>query len=330
MMIRRRGSIPLLALLALLPSTAARADEGGVSFWLPGIYSSLAAVPPSPGFSMPSTFYSYSGDAGGNRNFDIGGLVASNIRADFRGILLAPQWVPETPVANGRLALGMMGILAYSDVTADVSFERLPVNIQRSDDVFGFGDLYPQASLSWNSGVNNYKLYATGDIPVGDYAPNRLADIGIGHGAIDGGGAYTYLNPETGHELSATLGFTYNFENTDTNYQNGVDMHLDWGMSQFLSKTTMVGVAGYLYYQVTDDEFPTDTPLGQVRERLLGGFRSKVAAVGPQLAHTFDAGGVPVYTTVRGYYEFWAENRLQGASVYFQAVIPLGGGSSEK
>ena len=57
-------------------STAARADEGGVSFWLPGIYSSLAAVPPSPGFSTPNSFYSYSGDAGGDRNFDIGGLVA--------------------------------------------------------------------------------------------------------------------------------------------------------------------------------------------------------------------------------------------------------------
>ncbi len=81
-------------------STAARADEGGVSFWLPGIYSSLAAVPPSPCFSTPSSFYSYSGDAGGDRNFDIGGLVASNVRADFRGILLAPQWVPETPVAT--------------------------------------------------------------------------------------------------------------------------------------------------------------------------------------------------------------------------------------
>jgi hypothetical protein len=314
----------LVLAVALLPA-AARADQGGVSFWLPGIYASLAAVPPAPGFSMPSTFYSYTGDAGGRRNFDIGGLVASNIDADFQAVLLAPQWVPETPVANGRLALGMMGIVGHSEVTANVSFQQLPVNIERTDEVFGLGDLYPQASLSWNAGVHNYKLYATGDIPVGDYEANRLADIGIGHAAIDGGGAYTYLNPETGHELSAMLGFTYNFENTETDYQNGIDMHLDWGVSQFLSKTTMVGVAGYLYYQLTDDTYPTDTPLGELRERLLGGFRSKVAAIGPQFAHTFEAGGVPIYTTVRGYYDFWAENRLQGGSVYLQAVIPLGG-----
>ena len=102
-------------------------------------------------------------------------------------------------------------------------------------------------------------------------------------------------------------------------------MHLDWGVSQWISKTTMFGVAGYLYYQLTDDTYPTDTPLGELREHFLGGFRSKVASVGPQFAHIFEVGGVPVYTTVRGYWEFWAEHRLQGESVFLQAVIPLGG-----
>jgi hypothetical protein len=330
MLYRVLTSITAITLLsAPLAPTAVRADQGGVSFWLPGIYASLAAVPPSPGFSMPSMFYFYTGDASGQESFAIGELIAARVEADFQGVLLIPQWVPETPVAGGRLALGLMGIVGDNEVTGNVSFQNLPVSIERTDEVFGFGDLYPQASLSWNAGVNNYKLYVTGDIPVGDYDPDRLADIGIGHGAIDWGGAYTYLNPETGHELSATLGFTYNFENPETDYKNGIDMHLDWGVSQFLSKTTMVGVAGYLYYQLTDDEYPTDTPLGQLREQVLGGFRSKVAAVGPQFAHTFAAGGVPIYTTVRGYYEFWAENRLQGGSVFLQAVIPLGGPSQK-
>jgi hypothetical protein len=63
--------------------------------------------------------------------------------------------------------------------------------------------------------------YMTGYIPVGSYAPNRLANVGIGHGAIDGGGALTYLNAETGTEFSATLGFTGNFENTRRICQRG-------------------------------------------------------------------------------------------------------------
>ena len=33
----------------------------------------------------------------------------------------------------------------------------------------GFSDLYPEAALRWNNGVNNWMTYATGDIPVGTY-----------------------------------------------------------------------------------------------------------------------------------------------------------------
>ena len=78
--------------------------------------------------------------------------------------------------------------------------------------------------------------YVQGNIPVGDYDPNRLANIGLGHVAIDSGGGYTYFNPATGHEFSAVAGFTYNFKNPDLQYRNGIDFHIDWGASQFLSK----------------------------------------------------------------------------------------------
>ena len=40
--------------------------------------------------------------------------------------------------------------------------------------------------------------YMTGNIPVGAYDRARLSNIGIGHGAVDAGGAYTYLNEQTG------------------------------------------------------------------------------------------------------------------------------------
>lgn len=80
-----------------------------------------------------------------------------------------------------------------------------------SDTTWGFGDLTPQVSLRWNAGVHNYMTYIAGDIPVGAYQSTRLANLGIGHGAIDAGGGYTYFNPQTGHEFSAVLCFTYNF-----------------------------------------------------------------------------------------------------------------------
>ena len=90
-----------------------------------------------------------------------------------------------------------------------------------SDSITSFGDLYPMISMKWHDGVHNWMAYVTGDIPVGAYDSGRLANIGIGHGAIDGGGGYTYLNPMTGHEFSAVGGFTYNFKNPDTQVQSG-------------------------------------------------------------------------------------------------------------
>ena len=89
---------------------------------------------------------------------------------------------------------------------------------------------------------------------MGSYDPNRLANLGIGHGAIDVGGAYTYLNPKTGWEFSSTTGFTFNFENTETDYTNGIDWHLDWGVAKFLSKQLFVGLVGYAYVQLTPDK----------------------------------------------------------------------------
>src|SRR5262245_3953006 len=43
----------------------ARADEGGVSFWLPGQFGSLAAAPAQPGWSAAAIYYHTSVSAGG-------------------------------------------------------------------------------------------------------------------------------------------------------------------------------------------------------------------------------------------------------------------------
>ena len=51
------------------------------------------------------------------------------------------------------------------------------------------------ASLRWNAGVYNFMIYGTGGIPVGSYDLTRLANLGIGHGAADGGIGYTYFDP---------------------------------------------------------------------------------------------------------------------------------------
>jgi hypothetical protein len=184
-----------------------------------------------------------------------------------------------------------------------------------SDSDVGALDLYPLVTDSWTSGVNNWMAYVTGDIPVGSYDSRRLSNLGIGHGAIDAGGGYTYLNQQNGREFSAVAGITYNFENPSTNYQNGIDSHLDWAVSQFLSAHWELGIAGYVYYQLTGDSGSGDR---------VGSFKSDVAAIGPEVGYDFNVGSHQWYANLRGYYEFWAQNRTQGFALFLTLSMPFG------
>jgi hypothetical protein len=166
---------------------SARADEGGVSFWQPGQYGSFAAIAPSPGWSLPLMFYSYGGSMGAERVLQ-NGQLAGNLKGAFDGLFVVPTYTLGATIFGAVPNFSMAFIPAYSAASANVSFG--PLSAYRSDSIWGGSDLYPTAQLFWNKGgVNNFMAYLSGDIPVGSYDPNRLANIGIGHGAIDAGGA---------------------------------------------------------------------------------------------------------------------------------------------
>ncbi len=127
---------------------------------------------------------------------------------------------------------------------------------------------------------------------------------GIGHGGIDGGFGYTYFDPTKGHEFSFVTGLTYNFKNTDTDYRNGIDWHLDWGASQFLSKQVFVGAVGYFYNQLTNDSGAAPS--------FSAGFKSRVIGAGPQIGYIFPVGGMQGFLGAKAYFEFDAKNRPDG------------------
>src|SRR5215831_3652933 len=336
-----RARIRPLAAFAALTLTAivsapgsASADEGGVSFWLPGFFGSLAAAPQQPGWSLTSIYYHTSVSAGADvaraREFEIGrtSLTATaNVSASLQARadlgLLMPIYTFATQVLGGQLTVGAIGLYGRADtslagsVTGSLATPLGTFPFSRfdtiSDSVTGFGDVLPIATLRWNNGVHNYMTYITGDIPIGAYDSTRLSNIGIGHGTIDAGGGYTYLNPQTGHEFTGVLGFTYNFTNPSTQYQNGVDMHFDWGASQFLTKQFLVGAVGYVYKEVGCDSGSGDR---------VGCFQSQVVGVGPQLGVI-----IPLSTTTQGYlnlksyWEFAHDNRPDGWNAWVTFVI---------
>ncbi|QWD86371.1 transporter [Polynucleobacter paludilacus] len=296
-------------------SQSVLADEGGVPFWMSGQYASMAAVPSQPGWSLVLMPYVYSGSADKSKNFQHGQSVNAGLSARESIFLFQLGYSAEEKILGGQPYVGVGWGPGSNTTTAFTSVSSLNTEFNKANSVTGSTDIYPLASLAWNKGNNNFMTYVTGDIPVGTYSASSLSSIGIGHAAMDAGGGYTYLNNTTGLEFSSVVGATYNWMNNQTNYKNGIDSHMDWSLSQFVSQNWQVGIAGYVYYQLTADS-------GSGAR--LGAFKSQVAAIGPQVGYLFNIGKKQAYINLRAYKEFWAQNRVEGYAMISTISIPLG------
>jgi hypothetical protein len=90
--------------------------------------------------------------------------------------------------------------------------------------------------------------------PTGKYDADDLLNLGRNYWAFDLAGSYTWLHPTRGHEISLNAGFLFNNENPDTDYTTGTEFHLDWLIGQYFSESFGVGINGYYYQQITDDD----------------------------------------------------------------------------
>ena len=115
--------------------------------------------------------------------------VNVNLHAQADLAFLIPSYVFATPVFGGQFALSMFTVAGTNQVNIDgtitAGVRDFTVTRQGSigDTTTGVGDLYPMATLRWNSGVNNFMIFMDGDIPVGQYSSSQLANIGIGSAA---------------------------------------------------------------------------------------------------------------------------------------------------
>ncbi len=276
---RKFGVLSLTFVLAAgICSRTVLADEGGVGFWLPGQFGSLVAVQSAAGWAFPVIYNHPSATAHAGTSFRRGAEITAGLMTRSDLVQITPTYTFSSSVAGGQAAVS----LAFSFGPSEAGVNAIlfaptgeSVSASKQQSVLGVSDLYPSATLKWQRGSNNYMIYTMEGAPTGSYSVSRIANIGLKHWSADGGGAYTYF--DNTNEFSAALGFTYNFENPATHYQNGLNSHLDWGASHFVSPPTHVGLVGYSYYQLTGD-----SGVGAV----LGDFKSRVSAVGPQVGHS--------------------------------------------
>lgn len=314
----RRLLLSSLIVATMYDVLPASADESGASFWLLGSYASQAAVPSEPGPSIDMTYYSARASADRSAPFSRGGRIELGLDTSSNYFMVTPSYAFETPVLGGQLGIGVTVLAGNyrSTVSATlVAASGASLSGSQGDSMTALGDVFPTVTLKWNSGVHNFMTYVTANVPLGAYDMNRQASVGLGRWALDGGVGYTWFDEGKSNELSVVAGLTYNFMNPYTNYQSGIDLHVELSASHYFTERLLAGVVGYFYNQITPDSGPGAT---------LGPFLSRVAGVGPQLGYDFSLGGRSASLSARAYYEFAAENRPQGWNAWLTLVVAFG------
>jgi hypothetical protein len=310
------SSIVGAAFLAF-PAGSAFAAESGSSFYLLGQRSQGAAVLPPEGlfFSVPNYFYT--GDFGDSEGLPIGGSLAFGVDLDLFLTLPTAIWVTPVDVLGGDLALTGTFVLGNADLDASATLAIPGVGAGTasvSDERWSVGDPAFGAIVGWQAENLNYLLSASVNVPVGDYDAGRLSNISLNRWAWDLTGAATWLEPESGIELSGAAGITFNGENDDTDYETGTEFHLEAAAVYHFSPTFSAGVNGYHYQQLTGDSGAGAT---------LGDFEGRVTGFGSMMSASFMLGSIPVATSLQYFHEFNVKNRFEGDAGWLTITIPL-------
>ena len=156
------------------------------------------------------------------------------------------------------------------------------------------------------------------NVPIGPWSNSSISNLSFNHWGVDTTGAVTWLDPKIGFEISAAPGFTFNWENPDTDYKTGTEFHVEFALLQHFSKKFAAGVAGFHYQQVTGDS-------GAGAK--LGDFKGRVTSIGPVVTYSFNLGKIPVSTQWMWTHDFDVENRLEGDLGLLTISFPLSGSS---
>jgi hypothetical protein len=310
--------------LAILGSLCdpVRASEGGASFYLPGLSIPMAGFLPPPGVFFDSTTYFYQGKLTGGVNTALGGNIVAGVKADVKADFLTGLWVTPMEILGGNLAFslslpfGEPAVRAGAVISGPILnrlFHR-PIGISASDSTFNYGDPVLSTLLGWHAGNWHWKIAAAVNIPAGAYQPGELSNVAINRWIGDFSAGITYLDPALGIDLSVLGGLTVNGENPETDYRTGKELHIEAGLTKYLTKELSVGLIGAHYRQITGDSGPGAT---------LGPYKGRASAIGGMFGYDFKLGETPISTKIKVLKEVDVENRPHGTMGWLQVSFPL-------
>lgn len=225
---------------------------------------------PEQGVSVKNDIYFYSAESDLNL---LSGNVSSNLDIELLYNYTTVLYKTEYTLFGAEYAAAT---IAYGgpDISTDISLGGHSTRV--GDSLNNLGDLtLAPILLYWNDGNFNYSFSQYVVAPTASYDSDRIANSGLNYWTFESDIAASYTNFETGQDYSVIVGYNYNTENKDTNYQTGQEVHIDVVLNQFVSETLAFGVQAFHLQQISKDKGAGAN---------LGSFKARATGLGPSVA----------------------------------------------
>lgn len=299
------------------------ASEGGSSNYTPGTYGDFAMNVIPSGLSVRENIIYYDGELkkfpvsySEDLPFSVG--VEPDFELDMRFTLLQAVYASDFKILGGRYFANINIPYAF-DAELKVSANTLFGDFKFGDDSSGLGDIqFVPFGLAWD--IENFHILFGENIvaPTGGYDADELVSIGRNYWGYETILGVTWLHPERGHEVSISLAYMMNAENSETDYKTGDEFHMDYTLAQYFSESFAVGLVGYYYTQTTDDSGSGFEDLEDLFPGIvsstddLKGLRADGGGIGPAIMWAPKIGGKPLNIIFKWMNEYACTNRPEG------------------
>ncbi|MDH4870993.1 transporter [Pseudomonas sp. BN515] len=307
---KKSFSTPVIActtsLLLAGTSQLAQATEGGLSSWPMGIEIYGMGILPPPGTYGQVFVGNYLADS----LRDNAGDKAADI--DLRVTTIVPRfiWVTEQQVLGGNL--GFHALLPLNDI-------RLNVKNGPHDHKRGIGDAHFGPVVGFHHSDKFHTAVGVDFVaPTGSYDKDDLINLGNNYYTVQAVYAMTYTDPN-GFNADVRLMHDYNFENRDTHYQSGRELHADYTLGWGLGNGWVVGVGGHAYQQISDDKCSASNCASAALVDANDGNRGRSFSIGPAVQYS----GNGWFISAKWQDESGVRNRAEGQTYWVKFTMPL-------
>jgi hypothetical protein len=287
--------------LSSFPHQSVWASESGWSSYTPGTYGDFSMNYAAPGLYFRENVVYYRGKLD---NLPVLPGINANLKQKTWFNLLGITYVAPHKILGAHYFI-TSNIPYGISAKIDAHVPAFGISLQESVSKFGelgVGDVWiAPIGLMWNIGSVHITLTENIILPTGNYAADKLINMGRNYTSYDTDIGFTWLDEKNGHEVSFIAGYLINTRNKETNYKTGNEFHIDFALNQFFSQSFGVGVTGYYYRQMTKDTSDADPAMD--------GYKSSSAGVGPAIMFGITK---DVQVIAKWIHEYHAKNRFKG------------------